>query len=161
VGFSTAEETHLNGGGSILTLPAGFPQDTRYNHDTVGVKLDWPAAASYDIGLQAGVGGFDASAFSHLNLRVGKRAPIGAEVNLTINIQDTLGNSANFDMQSQQWDTIPAQYRVDNAMMTGVRIPLHAFTQFNSGVDLSQLFEINITVDGSEEIAIDEIEFTN
>ncbi len=158
--FATAAETHLNSDSTDYTLPVGFPSDTLYNHDTIGIKLNWATPATFDLALQSGGGSFDASAFTHLNVRAGKRGATGADVNLIVNVQDSNGTSANFDMQSEQWDPIPAQYRANNAMMTGVRIPLRAFTQFNSGVDLAQLTEINITVNGSDEVAIDGIEFT-
>ena len=159
-GFTAATETHLNSGGTDYVLPPLFPADNLYNHDTIGIKLNWANPAAFDLVLQPGGGGFDASTFTHLNIRVGKRDATGGDVNLVINVQDNGGNSANFDMQSEQWDPIPAQYRASNAMMTGVRIPLRAFTQFSSGVDLSQLTEINISVNGSGEVAVDDVEFT-
>lgn len=159
-GFTAAEETHLNSGSSDYSLPVGFPSDD-YDHDTIGVKLIWASPGTYEIELP-GASGFDASAFTHLNLRAGKRADTPMDgINLYINVEDASGTSNTFDMQSEQWDPIPAQYRSNNAMMTGVRIPLRAFTQFDSGVDLTQLKKIIIKPQGDGEMAIDDVEFTD
>ena len=159
-GFTTAEETHLNSDSSDYSLPVGFPSDS-YNHDTIGVKLIWASPGTYEIELP-GATGFDASGFTHLNLRGGKRASTPTdEINLHINVEDASGTRNSYDMLSEQWDPIPAQYRAGNAMMTGVRIPLRAFTQFDSGVDLTQLKKIIIEPQGNGEMAIDDVEFTD
>lgn len=159
-GFTTEAETHLNSDSSDYIPTPALPGDS-YNHDTIGLKLEWSSAATYEIELP-GASGFDASGFTHLNLRVGKRTSTPTdEISLHINIEDAAGTRSNYDMQSEQWDPVPAQYRSTNAMMTGVRIPLRAFTQFDSGVDLTQIKKIIIEPQGSDEIGIDDVEFTD
>jgi hypothetical protein len=48
----------------------------------------------------------------------------------------------------------------NQALLTGVRIPLRKFQQHSSGVDLTNLVKIIISTDGSGEVGIDDIEFS-
>jgi hypothetical protein len=162
-GFTLFAENLLNHDSS--DYPAGFPADTRFYHDTLGLKLAWASPETYTTLLPAGQG--DASMFTHLTLRVAKKAPLppgaGPAVNLRVNIEDGAGKKALWDLRTDQFDTIPHPFEgsaaANQALMNGVRIPLRNFTMNNSGVDLTNIVKIIITTEGAGEIGLDDIEF--
>lgn len=162
-GFTVFEERLLNSGSS--SYPGGFPTDFSFYHDTLGLKLAWIAPQTYTTVIP--VGHRDVSMFTHLTLRVAKKATgpqvAGPGVNLFINIEDGAGKKALWDLRTDQFDIIPHPFEgSDNpnqALMSGVRIPLRNFTQNNSGVDLTNIVKITIRTEGSGEIGIDDIEF--
>ncbi len=167
-GFTTFEERLFNSGGTdYVTAP---PPDSRFFHDTIGILLGWPSPQTYTTELPAGQR--DVSMYTHLSFRVAKAvtgAPTtGPAVNLLVNIEDTTGNKALWDLRSDQFDPIPHPYQrsggwcsscVNQAQLTGVRIPLRNFTMNNSGVDLTDIAKITIRTQSSGEIGVDDIEF--
>ncbi len=175
-GFGTLEERLLNArslwvsmgalhGDTIYTDPALLPaQWNRLFHDTLGLRLVWASPQTYVSNIP---GGMDVTAYTHFAFRVSKvftgpQAP-GPDINLHVNIEDGLGASAMWDLRTDQFDRIPHPFEgsayTNQALMTGVRIPLRNFTMNNSGVDLTDIVKITIRTEGSGEIAVDEIEF--
>lgn len=140
------------------------PQDNAFYHATLGLKLSWVAAGTYETNLP---GGLDVSGYTHLSFRAAKKvvgavAP-GLDVNLYVDVEDGSGIRAAWVFRTDQFDPIPHPYlrswSTNQALLTGVRIPLRKFQQHSSGVDLTDLVKIIITTDGSGEIGIDDIEF--
>ncbi|HHZ87729.1 MAG TPA: hypothetical protein EYM99_09625 [Alphaproteobacteria bacterium] len=106
--------------------------------------------------------------------------------NLRINIEDGQGNTALRDLRSDQYGVIPypdtrrlnshyenfnldmygnlcgsLQAYVNRSQLSTIRIPLEDFTSGNSNVDLTNIVRITIRPEGTENIAIDDIEFSN
>lgn len=167
-GFSTVAEawfTKSTSYSDYTTPPALPPQDSSFCHDTLGLKLDWAAAATYETNLP---GGLDVSAYTHLCFRAAKKVSgavtPGPGVNLNIDVEDGSGNRAHLSLRTDQLDPIPHPYlrnwSSNQALLTGVRIPLRKFQQHNSGVILTNLIKVIITSEGSGEIGIDDIEFS-
>ncbi len=166
-GFSSVAEAWFNYDASDYTTPPALPpQDNSFYHDTLGLRLSWVAAGTYETNLP---GGLDVSAYTHLTFRAAKKvtgavAP-GPDVNLFVDVEDGAGNKAAWVFRTDQLDPIPHPYLrsvySNQALLTGVRIPLRKFQQHNSGVDLTDLVKIIITTDGTGEIGIDDIEFGN
>lgn len=167
-GFTTFEERLLNHDSS--DYPAGFPSDTQFFHDTLGLKLAWAAAQTYTTNIPALHK--DVSSFTYLTLRVAQRVSgppaAGSPLNLLVNIQDGAGHTAASWVRTDQFDPIPYPYQraggwcttcTNQAQMVGVRIPLRYFTMNNSGVDLANIAMIMIRTEGAGEIGIDDIEF--
>lgn len=167
-GFTLFGERLLNNSGS--DYPGGFTTDTQFFHDTLGLRLNWAAAQTYTTELPAGQR--DVSAFTHLTLRVAKRAsgaPVaGADLNLLVNIQDGAGHTALWDVPSEQFDRVPHPYVrsggwcvpcSNQSLMNGIRIPLRNFTQNNSLVDLTDIARVTIKTQATNEAGIDDIEF--
>lgn len=144
------------------TLP---PQDSSFYHDTLGLKLSWTANGTYETNLP---GGLDVSGYTHLSFRAAKKVSgavsPGTGVNLFVDVEDGTGTRATWVFRTDQFDPIPHPYMrnwsSNQALLTGVRIPLRKFQQHNSGVDLTNLVKIVITTQGSGEIGIDDIEFS-
>lgn len=171
-GFAVLDEFLLNYNRTDYMAPPALPvQDTQFYHDTIGSVLNWAADATYITEIP---GGMDVSGFSHLTLRVAKKvsgAPVtGPDVNIFINVEDGMMNGAMWDLRSDQFDRIPHPFErgpspmgwfqhPNQALLTGVRIPLRNFTMNNSGVMLSDIRKIIIKVSGSGSIGIDDIEF--
>jgi hypothetical protein len=53
------------------------------------------------------------------------------------------------------------QAYVNRSQLSTIRIPLEDFTSGNSNVDLTNIVRITIRPEGTENIAIDDIEFSN
>ena len=162
-GFTTFEERLLNNSSS--DYPGGLPKDSQFFHDTLGLKLAWAAPQTYTTLIPVGQG--DVSMHTHLTLRAAKKVTgpqvVGPGVNLLVNIEDGAGHKALWDLRTDQFDAIPHPFEgseiLNQALLTGVRIPLRNFTQNNSGVDLADIVKITIRTEGSGEIGIDDIEF--
>lgn len=163
-GFTTFAENLLNY--DATDYPGNLPNDFRFFHDTIGLKLAWAAPQTYTTLIPAGQS--DVSMFTHLTLRIGKRLPsgpgaVGPAINLLVNIEDGAGHKALWDLRTDQFDVIPhpfeGQVEGNLSTLVGVRIPLRNFTMNNSGVDLTNVVKITIRTEGSGEIGIDDIEF--
>jgi hypothetical protein len=163
-GFTTFAERLLTAGGSIYTGPLP-PTDSAFYHDTLGLRLGWNAAQTYTSQLPAGQR--DVSAYTHLTFRAAKRPAVagtGPDMSVEVNIKDGAGNTALWPIPSSQFDRIPHPYNSGfgvQAQMVGVRIPLRNFTQNNSQVDLTDIVEVTIRTQGTDEAGIDDIEFGN
>ncbi len=166
-GFSAIAEALLTNwvGASDYTTPPALPsQDSSFYHDTLGLKLSWTGAGTYETNLP---GGLDVSAYTHLTFRAAKKVTgavtAGPGVNLFVDVEDGGGTRAAWVFRTDQLDPIPHPYlrtsASNQALLTGVRIPLRKFQQHSSGVDLTDLVKIIITTQGSGEIGIDDIEF--
>jgi hypothetical protein len=164
-GFSTVAEAWFNRDSSDYTaLPPLPPQDSAFYHDTLGLKLDWAAAGTYETNMP---GGLDVSGYTHLTFRAAKKVTgavaAGPDVNLFVDVEDGSGTGAAWVFRTDQFDPIPHPYlrnwSSNQALLTGVRIPLRKFQQHNSGVVLTDLVKIIITTAGSGDIGIDDIEF--
>ncbi|MFV2066470.1 MAG: hypothetical protein ACC645_05780 [Pirellulales bacterium] len=166
-GFSSVAEALLTNSlwTSDYTAPPPLPpQDSSFYHATLGLKLSWVANGTYETNLP---GGLDVSAYTHLSFRAAKKvtgavAP-GSGVNLFVDVEDGTGKRSAWVFRTDQLDPIPHPYlrnwASNQALLTGVRIPLRKFQQHSSGVDLTDLVKIIITTQGSGEIGIDDIEF--
>lgn len=162
-GFTTFEERLLNHDSS--DYPGGLPTDSQFYHDTMGLKLAWASPQTYTTNIPAAHQ--DVSAYTHLILRVAKRVSgvptSGPGVNLRVNIEDGDGDTALWDLHTDQFDVVPHPYQrnfsSNQSLMTGIRIPLRNFTMNNSGVDLNNIVRVTIQTEGSGEIGIDDIEF--
>lgn len=165
-GFSTVAEAWFNYDASDYTTPPALPpKDNSFYHDTLGLRLSWTTAGTYETNLP---GGLDVSAYTHLTFRAAKKVtgPVtitGSDVNLFVDVMDGNGNDAHWPLRTDQLDLIPHPYPrnlySNQALLTGVRIPLRKFQQHSSGVDLTNLVKIIITTQGSGDIGIDDIEF--
>lgn len=164
-GFGTFAERLLNH--DSTDYGGGFMTDGQFYHDTLGLKLAWAAPQTYTTELPVGQG--DVSQYSHLTLRAAKKVTgvpgPGPAVNLFVNVEDGDGDQTMWDLRTDQFDPIPHPYErsfpANQALLTGVRIPLRNFTQNNSGVDLDDLVRVTVRTEGAGEIGIDDIEFGN
>lgn len=165
VGFASVAEALLNNGSSDYTAPPPLPpQDSAFYHDTLGLKLSWVANGTYETNLP---GGLDVTPYTHLTFRAAKKVTgavaAGPDVNLYIDIEDGAGTRAFWALRTDQLDPIPHPYlrnwSTNQALLTGVRIPLRKFQQHESGLDLTDVVKIIVTTNGSGEIGIDDIEF--
>jgi len=167
-GFTTFEERLLNNGSTDYT--GTLPKDTQFFHDTLGLKLAWSIPQTYTTHIP--VGYRDVTMYTHLTLRAAKRVTgtptSGPAVNLTVNIEDGGGDTAHWDLKTDQFDVIPHPYERsggwcgacnNQAQLTGVRIPLRNFAEHSPDLDLDNIVKIIIHTEGSGEIGIDDIEF--
>ncbi len=137
-------------------------------HETWGARLGWNSAQTYESELP--VGKRNVGAYTHLSFRVtqivdnGVLNPVGASKNLKVNIQDTDGDTANHDLDTDDFTDIPYPYlRQTNSaqfQMKTVRIPLYNFTMNNSNVDLGKILKVTVKFTGSGLIAIDDLQFS-
>jgi hypothetical protein len=165
-GFSSVAEAWFNYDSSEYTTPPALPpKDNSFYHDTLGLRLSWTTAGTYETNLP---GGLDVSAYTHLTFRAAKKVtgPVttGPGVNLFVDVEDGSGHRAHLPLRTDQFDLIPHPYPravySNQALLTSVRIPLRKFQQHNSDVDLTNLVKIIIMTQGSDEIGIDDIEFS-
>lgn len=163
-GFSMFQERLLN---NLVTSYNPVPlKDTSFFHDTIGLKLAWGSNQTYTTSIPAGPDR-DVSMYTHLTVRVAKKAtgPVisGPDLVLYVNIEDSLGNKAVNSVPSSQFSRIPHPFAGselgNQALMSGIRIPLRYFTMNNSTVDLTDIAKITISTEGSAEIGVDDIEF--
>jgi hypothetical protein len=157
----------------------------RVNHGGGGLKLVWGDSALYSTDLPAGAR--DLSAYKVLSIRAAKRAtqypPIpfpGPAVNLYVNLEDSAGNTALRDLRTDQYSVIPYpadtapsdwyeqnfkcaaySYAINRSQLSTVRIPLADFTLNGSGLDLTNIVRVTIRTQGSDVVAIDDIEFSD
>src|SRR5213075_125272 len=110
----------------------------------------------------------DASQYTHLTFRVAKKDPgivsvAGSDVNLWVNVEDGQGHKAFIDVPTSTYARIPhpfvGSFFINQAQMSGVRIPLRYFAMNNSSVDLTDIAKITITTEGTTEIGNLDIEF--
>ena len=162
-GFTAFEVRLLNHDSTDYS--GGLLTDSQFYHDTLGLKLAWTFPQTYTTNIP--VGHRDFSKFTHLTLRAAKKVTgppvMGPPVNLLVNLEDGAGHKAPIDIRTDQFDPIPHPYfrtGVSNqALMTGIRIPLCNFTMLGSNLDLKNIAKITIRTEGSGEIGIDDIEF--
>jgi hypothetical protein len=87
----------------------------------------------------------------------------GPDLNLWVNVEDGQGHKAFYDVQTSTFARIPhpfaGSFYINQAQMSGVRIPLRYFAMNNSLVDLADIAKITIATEGSGEIGIDDVEF--
>lgn len=165
LGFTTFQEMLFNNGNTTWYNPAP-PADTAFYHDTLGLKLAWPSPQTYTTDIPAGPHR-NVSAYTHLTLRVAKKATgpqvVGPDVVLYVNIEDSMGHKAVVPVPTSNYGRIPHPFagakNPNQALMSGIRIPLMYFTKNNSQVDLTDIVRISIATEGSGEIGIDDIEF--
>lgn len=160
-GLSPAAEEWFNDTSWSLSASGFF-------HETWGARLGWNSPQTYESELP--VGKRDVSAYTHLSFRVtqivdnGVLNPIGAAKNLRVNIQDTDGDTAKWDLDTDDFTDIPYPYlRQTNSaqfQMKTVRIPLYNFTMNNSNVDLGKILKVTVKFRDSGLIAIDDLLFT-
>ncbi len=165
--------------GGAVTLSPGFSAaleeflnpslGNQFYHQTWGVRLGWNASKSYESNLPAA--NQNVSAYTHLSFRVtqiddsGSLNPIGNPKNLKVNLRDTDGDSALWDLDTNDFTDIPYPYRRTATstqwQMKTVRIPLQNFTMNNSGVDLDKIEKIIINFQSTGLVGIDDVQFTN
>ena len=162
--FTMFQERLLNNAGTSYNPPP--LQDTRFYHDTIGLKLAWVVPDVYTTEIPAGPNR-NAEAYTHLTLRVAKKDPgaavvAGPDVVLFVKLEDGTGNSSQY-VTTTNFNRTPHPFLgtwfVNPAQMSGIRIPLRFFTQNNSQVNLGDVAKITISTFGSAEIGIDDIEF--
>jgi hypothetical protein len=158
-GFTQSAETSFGAGGA--------PSDPCFYHQTWGVKLGWNSAQTYASELPAGQQ--DVKAYTHLSFRVTQipdalLSPVGSPKNLQVNLQDTDGDSAAWDLDTDDFTPIPYPYQraVGNVQcqMKTVRIPLRSFTKNNSAVELDKIQKVVIKFPGTGLVGIDDIHFS-
>ncbi len=162
-GFTTFQVELFNHDSTIY--PGVLLTDHQFYHDTLGLELAWTSAQTYTTDIPPGHRDF--SEFTYLTLRAAKKVSgppaIGTPVNLFVNIEDGAGHKAPMDLRTDQFDPIPHPYLrtgdPNQALMTGIRIPLCLFTKHGSRVDLKDVARITIRTEGSDQIGIDDIEF--
>jgi len=146
---------------------------------TGGLALVWDKAQTLII-QYPDVRAIDISAYNYLSFRAAKRATkIPGEattpINVYVNIEDINGNTAVWDLRSDQYAVIPHPFkregreiccllldtvRVGNrSQLTTVRIPLDHFTLYGSDINLQQISRIIIRTEGAAQMAIDDVEF--
>lgn len=161
--FTIFEERLLNNSNS--DYPPGLARDTQFYHDTLGLKLAWTSPQIYTTHLPAGHR--DISMYTHLTFRAAKKVTgtptTGPAVNLLVNIEDGEGDTAHWDLRTDQFDLIPHPYQrsspANQALLTGVRIPIRNFAEHSPDLDLTNIVKIVIKTEGSVEIGVDDIEF--
>lgn len=169
-GFGTASEQLLNYGASDYT--GTFTKDTKFFHDTLGMRLNWSTAQTYTTNLPAGQR--NVSGFSHLTFRAAKRAAskrdAQTDLTLLVNIRDGAGRSATADLANTAYGRLPHPYRRsggwctacnDQALLNSVRIPLSAFLASNPQIDLTDIASVVVKTQDSGQVGIDDIEFGN
>jgi hypothetical protein len=133
---------------------AGHDTQSFY-HDTRGVHFRWappapvPAAytSSYETPLLTGKSR-DVSPYTFLSFRIAqdaRDANSGANLNVRVQLEDTTGGIASFDVTNANWTRIPVhQARTDQplwtkSMMKTIRIRLCEFKQNNAAVNLKKI----------------------
>ena len=164
-GFTMFQERLLNFEATSYN-PAPL-SDPSFFHDTIGLRLAWASPQTYTTNIPPGPHR-NASGYTHLTFRVAKKDPgnvsvAGADVNLNVNIEDGQGHKAVLNVPTSSFARIPhpfiGSFFINQAQMSGVRIPLRYFAMNNTLVDLADIAKITITTEGSAEIGIDDIEF--
>jgi hypothetical protein len=170
VGFSKFQEILFNQG-LVLGVPTtwydpALAADHAFMHDTLGLQLAWPGPLTYTTDIPAGPHR-NVSAYTHLTMRVAKKVTgaqvVGPDVVLYVNIEDSMGHKAAVPVPTSNYGRIPHPFagalNPNQAVLSGIRIPLMYFTKNNSQVDLTDISRITISTEGSAEIGIDDIEF--
>ncbi len=149
-------------------------------HRTGGLALAWdnPNTLTIDYPIENAI---DIRTYKYLSFRATKRSAnipgeSTAPINLFVNIEDINGNTAIWDLRSDQYGLIPHPFQRSGFIESGsitiplhgnrsqlstVRIPLNHFTLYGSNVNLQQISRIIIKTEGAAQMAIDDIEFGN
>jgi hypothetical protein len=148
-----------------------YPQDNQSPHDTGGLRLVWDGPTDQLV-FDVPPGQGDVSAFSHLQVRLGKVVnsasnPAGPQ-NLRVGLRDGAGNERL--IRASAFGGVP-EIAVANEVgntkssLTTLRIPLTAYTVVCAGavqVDLTNVSQVKLVFSevASGEFAVDELEFT-
>ncbi len=137
-------------------------------HDTWGARLGWNGNGRYTSHLPAALQ--DVSPYTHLAFRVsqiidgGVANPVGQPKNIMVNVEDTDGDQAMWDLHTDDFTPIPYPYlrtsTTGQFQLKTVRIPLRNFTMNNSGVDLDRITKVEIILQGAGLVGIDDLQIT-
>lgn len=165
----------LGGAASFTGSPVTFQEssfdpgayDGSFYQDTKGLILGWNASTTYESAIPSAWQ--DVSAYSHVAFRVaqiwdGKVLNPGGNQQVEVRIEDAAGNAQSVAVDTRAFTTIPTGYNHPftgrKSMLKTVRIPLRAFTQDNSLVDLAQIAKIQILCSSTGLLAFDDLQFT-
>ncbi|MEQ8765838.1 MAG: hypothetical protein RL885_18100 [Planctomycetota bacterium] len=172
-----ADPTSNSLGGAVTALPA--PEDFlessfragafdgSFFHDTDGLIIGWRQDTLYSTVLPQG--SQDLSPYTHVALRIAvmhdnDKNPVLAAQRFGLNLVDTQGRAQRLEIDSEAFDPVPYPYPHPRTswktMLSSVRVPLRAFRQNNSELDLTQIQKIEITLPDTGLVAIDDIQFT-
>ncbi len=151
-------------------LESGFNPgnyDGSFYQQTKGLVLGWNAVTTYESEIPAAWQ--DTSPYSHVAFRVtqiwdGRVLNPGGSQHFVVNLEDVAGRRQTVGVDSRAYTTIPVSYSHPytgrKSLLSSVRIPLTAFTQNSSGVDLTQIKKIIVTCESTGLLGFDDIQFT-
>lgn len=168
----------LGGAATQSGLPANpvetqlYPQDAQSPHDTGGLRLAWDGLGDQLV-VDIPAGQRDVTAFSHLQVRLGKVVnsasnPAGPQ-NLRVGLRDGAGNERL--IRASAFGGVP-EIAVANEVgntkssLSTLRVPLTAYTVVCAGavqVDLTNVTQVKLVFSelAAGELAVDELEFTS
>jgi hypothetical protein len=139
--------------------------DGSFFQDTKGMIFGWNVLTDYEIDIPSG--NQDVTPYQFLHFRVCQirdNLNPGGNQNFKVQIEDVNGVRNTVDVNSRAFAPIPVGYFSPavgtRSMLASARIPLRAFTQNDSGVDLTRVTKVIVTFDNSGLLAFDDIQFT-
>jgi hypothetical protein len=136
------------------------------HYATIGLKLGWTGPQIYASTLP--LGHKNVSTYGYLTFRAAETIPAGTtpppapRVSLIVGLEDGTGRRG--EVRADRYGLVPVPYSRGTYMeslMASTRIPLTHFQLNNSGVDLTDIRKIIITTEGTGNIGLDDIEFSN
>jgi hypothetical protein len=141
--------------------------DGSFFQDTRGAIVAWNKKTDYVAEIPDGFG--DVTAYSHLAIRVAQiwddlALNKGGSQRFLVDVEDDDGRRAVVEVDTRAFDRIPVGYNHPwtgrKSMLSSVRVPLRAFTQDNSNVDLTRVRKVILTFDDTGLLAIDDLQFS-
>jgi len=141
--------------------------DGSFYQDTNGLIVGWSALTDYVVDVPPAFE--DVTSWSYLAVRAaqiwdGKVLNPGGAQHFLANLEDANGVRAIVNANSRGFAPIPAGYyhprTGTKSMLSSIRIPLRAFTQNDSGVDLTRIRKVIITFENTGLLAIDDVQFS-
>ena len=141
--------------------------DNSFYQDTRGVIVGWDTQTDYVAEIPDA--NRDVSGYGYLAVRTAqiwdnKTLNTGGSQRFLVNLEDSDGRHAAVDVDSRGFAPIPVGYNNPisgiKSMLSTIRIPLRAFRQDNSKVDLTRVTKVIFTLQDTGLLAFDDIQFT-
>ncbi len=133
---------------------------------TIGLRLGWAGPQTYTSSLPSGHN--NVSMYGYLTFRAAETIPANTipptvpGISLIVGLEDGAGRHG--EVRADRYGLVPVPYSRGiymESLMASTRIPLAHFKLNNSSVDLTDIRKIIITTEGSGNIGLDDIEFSN
>lgn len=138
-----------------------------FKHDTSGMIVGWNQVTTYESAIP--VAWQDVSGYAFISVRTAqiwdsKVLNPGGSQNFTVELEDANGVRQRLGVEARAFTTIPLGYSHPwtgrKSMLNSVMVPLRAFTQENSGLDLTKISKVVFDFSNTGLLAFDNVQFT-
>ena len=170
-----ASQNSLGGSVTVSPPPLTYQESSlrpgayngSFRQDTDGLIVGWNAVTTYETQIPAAWQ--DVSAYACVAMRVTQiwdntvLNPGGSQ-HVLVDLEDAAGHRQSVAVDTRAFTTIPVGYNHPStqrkSLLKSVRIPLRAFTQDNSALDLKTITKVIITGEATGLLAFDDLQFT-